>query len=79
MESDQYSRNWYYGINSLTAYTSLTNLWTKTRQDEKDKETLEEEMKLAFSLHKPYQMPSWYRKTTVSGTDNQWQAELVEK
>jgi hypothetical protein len=80
--SEQYLRKLYYGIDSPAAFTSMTNLWRQIKLDKKDvsredlKKWLQEQY--VYSLHKPYKKPALYRKTIVSGVDDQWQADLVE-
>jgi hypothetical protein len=80
--SEQYLRKMYYGIDSPAAFTSMTNLWRQIKLDKKDvsredlKKWLQEQY--VYSLHKPYKKPTLYRKTIVSGVDDQWQADLVE-
>ena len=81
-ETDQYLRKLYYGIDSPTAYTSMANLWKQIKHDKKEitRETLKKwlEDSYVYSLHKPYKQPKLYRKTMISGIDDQWQADLVE-
>ena len=84
MNHEQYLRSLYYGIESPTAYTGLTSLWKKLKQDGLDKEITRDELQkwlegqYVYTLHKPYKKPTVYRKTLTSGIDNQWQADLVE-
>ena len=79
---EQYLRKLYYDINSPTAFTSLTQLWKKVKEDKKQikrsdlKKWLEEQY--TYSLHKPYKKPREYRKIITMGIDDQWQADLVE-
>ena len=81
---EQYLRKLYYGVDSPTAFTSMTNLWRQIKLDKKDKEITKDKLKqwleeqYTYSLHKPYKKPSLYRKTITSGVDDQWQADLVE-
>ena len=73
--NELYLRNLYYGIDSPTAYTSLTNLWRQIKLDKKTNEITRDALKqwleeqYTYSLHKPYRKPLQYRKTMTSGVD----------
>ena len=82
VKKEQYLRDLYFNPNSTVAYSSLSKIWKKVKEDKKlirykeVKEFLEELP--TFQLHKPIVKKFIFRKTMVSYTDQQWQADLVD-
>ena len=84
MDHEQFLRNFYYGVENPTSFSSKSALWRKIKQDGLDKEITADELQkwleeqYTYSLHKAYRKPAVYRKVITSCVDYQWQADLVE-
>ena len=78
---EAYLRHLYYDVDSPVAFTSEKNLWEQIKIDHKKitrldlRKWLDEQY--TYTLHKSYNKPKSYNKTTAQAVDQQWQADLV--
>ena len=79
---EQHLRDLYFNPKSPVAYSGLNKIWRKARDDgykvsKSDVKSFLEDQS-TYTLHKPSIKRFPFRKTMVSYTDQQWQADLVD-
>ena len=83
LDKEQYLRDLYFNPKSSVAYSSINKIWKQVKEDQRQKIKYKELKEFldnlsTYQLHKPAKDKFLFRKTMVSYTDQQWQADLVD-